>query len=77
MIRKFSPAVEQMIESQMASGKFASEDDLLIEALHALAVEQEDLSAIQEGLAWFDAGNAGTSVEEAFERIARKLDQQG
>jgi hypothetical protein len=77
MIRQLSPKVEQLIQSQMASGKYASEDELLLQALNALCCEEEDLAAIQSGLAWFDAGNAGTPVEEAFAKLARKYDHEG
>ena len=76
MIRQFSPTVEQLIRDQMASGKYASEDDLLLDALQALDADQKDLAAIQEGLDWFNAGNAGATVEEAFEKLGRKHDSQ-
>ena len=77
MIRQFSPDVEQLIRDQMASGKYASEDELLLDALQSLEADQKDLAAIQEGLDWFDAGNAGATVEEVFEKLSRKHNSQG
>lgn len=77
MIRQFSPTVEQLIRDQMASGKYASEDELLLDALQFLEAEQKDLAAIQEGLDWFAAGNAGATVDETFEKLRHKHNLQG
>ena len=39
----FPPALQALVGEQMASGKYASEDELLQSALHALAEEEQDL----------------------------------
>lgn len=50
MTLQVSADVEQLIRVQMATGHYESEDDLLRDALLALADRSEDVAAIQEGL---------------------------
>ncbi|MGD9720645.1 MAG: type II toxin-antitoxin system ParD family antitoxin [Pirellulales bacterium] len=69
MVYQVSPAVERLIRDQMATGKYASEEELLVEALRALEQEVEDLRAISEVLDAVDQGEAGVTVDEAFRRL--------
>ncbi|MBX9788433.1 MAG: hypothetical protein K2Y37_05920 [Pirellulales bacterium] len=50
MTLQISADVEQLIRLQMATGHYQSEDDLLRDALQALAERADDVAAIQEGL---------------------------
>ena len=50
MTYQFSPDVEQLVRERMATAKYASEDDLFREALHALADQDEDLQAVLDHL---------------------------
>jgi Arc/MetJ-type ribon-helix-helix transcriptional regulator len=69
MTTRFSPAVEELIRVRMASGNYASEDSLLVEALTALAAEGDDVEAIQESIDAFNAGDTGLPVEQVFAEL--------
>ena len=69
-----STGVEQMIVARMASGRYASHDELLHEALLILADEDQRVAALQEAIAEADSGNPGTPLEVVFERLKRKYD---
>lgn len=59
-----SPAVEQLIRDGVASGMYASADELLRDALGALAARQEeDVRAIQEGIEDVKAGRVRPFAE--------------
>ena len=68
----FPVDVQQLIQEQMASGKFASEDDLLREALSALCEEEADLAAIREALDELADGDEGLPLDEAFDTIRQQ-----
>ena len=68
----FPPALKALVGEQMASGKYASEDELLQSALHALAQEEQDLDAVRKSLAEWRAGDKGVPLEEAPDAIRGK-----
>lgn len=68
----FPPDLLEFVRNQMASGKYASEEDLLRDAFQALAEEEEDLSAVGEAVAEWQAGDPGVSLDEAVETIRSK-----
>ncbi len=72
MSNPLSPAVEQLIRAQMATGRYASEEELLVQALHTLAEDEQALRAIEEGLASVDRGEPGQSADDAFRRLREK-----
>ena len=72
MAHEFSPTVEQLIRDKMASGRFASEEELLVEALQSLEESDKELQAIEEGLASVDRGDPGVPLDEAFDRLRQK-----
>ena len=72
MAHQFSPAVEQLIQERMASGQYASEEDLLLCALHSLADSEEELRAIREGLESVDRSDEGAPLDDAFGRLREK-----
>jgi len=51
-----SPDVWNEIQRQVATGAFATPDDVLREALAALRSREEDVLAIQEGIDDMEAG---------------------
>jgi Arc/MetJ-type ribon-helix-helix transcriptional regulator len=77
MTQQFSPIVEQLIRDKMASGRYGSEEELLVEALHALDESDADLKAIEEGLSSVDRGEEGAPLDEAFDRLRQKHQIQG
>jgi len=69
MSYQFPPDVEELVRKQMKSGDFATEDDLLREALSSLDRMREDLAAIEAGLADVDPGRVRSFDE--FDREFR------
>jgi Arc/MetJ-type ribon-helix-helix transcriptional regulator len=61
----------------MKSGRYKSEDDLLRDALDALASESEELEAIRAALAEWQDGDPGVSLDDAFESIRRHHQASG
>jgi len=51
----FPPELDRLIRTELATGAYASADDLLLEALRALREREEALAGIQAGLADLDA----------------------
>lgn len=52
----FPPELDRMVREALASGAYASEDELLLEAVRALRDRVEAVAAIGEGLADLEAG---------------------
>jgi predicted transcriptional regulator len=52
----FPPELDQLVREGLASGGYASEDALLLEAMFALRDRDEATVGIQQGLADLDAG---------------------
>ncbi len=72
MAYSFPTDVKQLIESRMASGKYATEDELLRDALEALDAEATALEAIQAAITEWHAGDAGVPLSEGFDQIRRR-----
>ena len=72
MAYQFPPDVDKLVKERLASGKYASEDDVLREALQALSEEEEDLAAVQQAIAELEAGDQGVPLDEAFDSIRGK-----
>lgn len=77
MTRNLSPDVESLIRTMMSTGRYQSEDDLLLVALERLndeAVdEDDDMQAILEGLNEIDQGVPGIPLEEARQILLQHL----
>ena len=71
MTYAFPPDVEQLVAKRMATGGYATEDDVLRDALRALAEEEEDLTAVREAIADYRAGDLGLPLDEAFDLVRR------
>jgi Arc/MetJ-type ribon-helix-helix transcriptional regulator len=72
----FPADLQQLIAEQMATGKYASEDVLLRNAVRALAEDEDDLEAIRVALAEIRAGDPGTPLVEAFEAVLQSVQQE-
>jgi len=70
MTYAFPPDVEQLIAGRMAAGGYATEDDVLRDALRALA-DEEDLAAVREAVVEYRAGDPGVPLDEALD-LARR-----
>jgi len=56
----FPPELDRLVREGLATGGYASEDDLLLEAVRVLRDRDEAIAGIQEGLADVDAGRVRT-----------------
>ena len=66
---QFPPDVEKLVSDRMASGNYETEDDLLRDALQALAEEDSDLEALREAIEAFENGDEGVPLDEAIATI--------
>ena len=71
MTYRFPRQIDQLVRQQMAAGNYASEDELLEDALRALYERNEDLAAIREGIDDMEAGRVEPFLSAA-EEIAKK-----
>ena len=74
MTYQFPSDVQQIVRARMASGRYASEDEVLREALQALAEEEQDLEAGREAVAEWRAGDASLPLDEAFDSVRANHD---
>ncbi len=52
----FPPMLDRLIREELATGAYASEDDVLVAAMQALRDRDETIAGIREGLSDLDAG---------------------
>jgi Arc/MetJ-type ribon-helix-helix transcriptional regulator len=52
----FPPVLDRLIREELATGAYASEDDVLVAAMQALRDRDETIGGIREGLSDLDAG---------------------
>lgn len=71
MTDRFPDDVDDLIKKQLATGHYASADEVLRDALHALDSQIDDWKAIEAGLKTLDDGVRGISLDGAF-RLVRK-----
>ena len=69
---KFPPVVRQLVQKQLASGQFATEDEVLLAALQTLQTESEDWLAVREALDSLEAGDQGMSLQDAFDEVRKR-----
>ena len=67
----FPPDLAPLVDGQMATGKYPSEEDLLREALQALVDRNEGIAAIAEGIADMEAGRVRPFTEVVNEIRAK------
>ena len=56
----FPPELERLIRQELSTGVYASEDDLLLEAMRVLHDRDEAIAGIKEGLSNLEAGRVRT-----------------
>ena len=65
------PDLDQQVKHHLASGRYQTEDDVLRDALRALAEEQNVLDDIRQGMEDLDAGR-GRSLEDIDADLRQK-----
>jgi hypothetical protein len=71
MIYPFPTDVAQLVQQFLSTGQFADEDDVLRGALTALVHQQEDVEAVRQGIAEYEAG-LGRPFEEFDAEFGRR-----
>jgi Arc/MetJ-type ribon-helix-helix transcriptional regulator len=72
---QFPPDLDEQLKDRLATGQYASEEDVLREALRALKRQEDDVAAAREALADLEAGDRGKAFDEFVEdfRRARRI----
>ena len=70
----FPADVRRLVDLQLASGAYRSEDELLREALRSLSGEDDDLAALEEAIAELDS-DPGQPLVEAFADVRRSVER--
>jgi Arc/MetJ-type ribon-helix-helix transcriptional regulator len=65
----FPPQIEELVRQLMASGRYESEDALLVDALAALQRSQDDLVAVIEAIDDMEAGDSGRLLADVADEI--------
>ena len=69
---KFPPRVSQLVQKQLATGQFATDDEVLLAALQTLEAESEDWVAVREALDSLETGDRGMSLQDAFDEVRKR-----
>ena len=72
MLHQFPPDIEALIQAQLASGIYQSQDDLFRAALEHLAAQDEEVRAIEQSIELLDAGDPGIPLDDAFASLREK-----
>jgi Arc/MetJ-type ribon-helix-helix transcriptional regulator len=72
----FPTDVQQLIASQMATGRYTNEDELLRDALQVLQEFDRDAAAIQLAVDDWQAGDEGQPLNEAFDAIRARAQRK-
>lgn len=72
MTYPFPPEIARLVQQQMASGDYESEDQVLVDALQALAMRNADIAAVNEAIQDMEAGDTGRPLREVADEIRAK-----
>jgi Arc/MetJ-type ribon-helix-helix transcriptional regulator len=68
----FPPEIRELIDQNMATGMYASEEDVLQAALHALRDYHATIADVRQGMVDYEQGR-GVPLSEAMADIRRQL----
>jgi hypothetical protein len=71
----FSPEIKHLIDQNMATGEYASEEAVLQAALHVLSDYHATIADIRQGMKDYQLG-LGESLADAIADIRQQLDSQ-
>jgi putative addiction module CopG family antidote len=75
MAYPFPADVRRQVDDRLAVGSYATEDDVLRDALRALDEEDEDLEAVRAAVRELHSGDAGLPLDEAFDLARQAIHQ--
>lgn len=73
----FPPDVQRQINERMASGRYATEDEVLRDAFESLAWEERELKAVMQAVEALDNGDEGLPLDAAFDQLRQKHGVRG
>jgi Arc/MetJ-type ribon-helix-helix transcriptional regulator len=68
----FPPEIKQLIDQNMATGVYASEEDVLQAALHALSDYHATIADIRQGMIDYEQGR-GEPLSQAMADVRQQL----
>jgi Arc/MetJ-type ribon-helix-helix transcriptional regulator len=68
----FPPEIRELIDQNMAAGKYASEEEVIQAALHALSEYHATLADIRQGMIDYEEGR-GEPLSQAMADIRQQL----
>ena len=68
----FPPDLQRQVNERMASGRYATEDDVLRDAFDSLTWEEQELQAVMQAVEALDNGDDGLPLDIAFDHLRRK-----
>jgi putative addiction module CopG family antidote len=71
MAYQFPPDLVEQLKDRLATGQYASEDEVLREALRALKRQDEDVAAVKEAIADLEAGDRDKPFDEFIDEFRR------
>ena len=69
---KFPASVSVLIEKQLSTGRYRTEDEVLEAALQRLDEDLDDWPVIKVALDALESGENGLSLEDAFHEVRRR-----
>lgn len=72
MSYQLPPDLRQQLSERLATGQYASEEQVLREALGALKQRDEDVAAIRAAIADMESGDRGKPFDEFVEEFRKK-----
>ena len=68
----FPPDLQEQVTAILSAGQYASEDDVLRDAVGALRWEQEELAAVLAAVEDLEQGDQGIPLDDAFAQVRRQ-----
>ena len=75
MTYHFPADVEERVQARMATGRYASEDEVLRDALDTLDTVEADAREVQVAIDAVKEGDAPVPLDQAFEALRKKHDR--
>lgn len=72
MAYQFPPDLEEQLRERLSTGQYATEDDVLREALRALRRQDQDVAAVNEAIEEMEAGDRGKPFDEFVREFRAK-----
>ena len=74
MTYHFPADVEERVQARMATGRYASEDEVLRDALDTLDTVEADAREVQVAIDAVKEGDAAVPFDQAFDALRKKYD---